>query len=539
MPRAHTLFGLVTEAARRFPDRPAVHFPRSASAPARTLSYAALLEEVQRAAGLLAELGFGPGDPVGLWMEKTPDAVVALLAILARGGCYVPLDPQAPAPRVARIAANVGLRAIVTSGDKAQQRVGELLTSEPLPALRHVVARTPGPFEPGEVTLSTWGDRPGGAEAFHPTVTGGYLAYLLHTSGSTGTPKGVAISHDDSLAFVECAADFWEARETDVFACHAPLHFDLTVFDLFVAFRAGASVVLLPEFYSAFPKKMAEAIDDHGVTIWNSVVSALTLLVDKVDLGKRSLRTVRHVIFSGELMPMRVLRKVRGSFTEARLWNVYGQTEANTSMFHEVVGDVPEDDGARLPIGKPLPGFEVFALREDGSLVDRPGDLGELCVRGGTVASGGYYRDEARSAEKFVLDPILPDTRRRIYRTGDLARLEADGSWSFAGRTDNLIKTRGYRVELGEVELAVQSAPGVGEAAVIAIPDESIGHRLVAFAVPTEGATLDPKEVLAHVGRRLPAYMVPSELHARASFPRTSTQKIDRRALSADLEAAT
>ena len=186
-------------------------------------------------------------------------------------------------------------------------------------------------------------------------------------------------------------------------------------------------------------------------------------------------------------------------------------------------------------IGRPLPGFEVFALADDGAVVTTPGGIGELYVRGGTPASGGYLRDDERTAEKFVIDPLLPDTRRRVYRTGDRVRLGDDGAWTFVGRTDNLIKTRGYRVELGEVELALLAAPGVAEAAVVAVPSESIGHDLVAFAIAAEGATLAPSDVLAHVGRSLPAYMVPSALHLRDSFPRTSTQKVDRNALAAEL----
>lgn len=483
---------------------------------AAKLTYQALDEQSDRAARGLHALGVRPGHMVGLCMEKSPDAIVAVFGILKAGASYVPLDVFSPVARLAPIVRSCDLRVVVAKSDRADA-LAEELRAEPggAPSLETVV---------GLEALCA----EGGAQPL-PDVTETHVAYVLHTSGSTGKPKGVAITHRNALAFVEMAGDYFDIGPDDRLSGHAPLHFDLSVFDLYCALRAGASVVLLPEYFGAFPKKMVEAIAEHRITVWNSVVSALTLMLDRGNLKAESAASLRACVFSGELMPMRVLRALRATLPEARLYNVYGQTEANSSLVHPVT-EVPEEDEARLPIGKPFPNFDVFARDEHGAPVESSSQVGELYVAGPTVARG-YHGDPARTAEKFVTDPRDPSSGATVYRTGDLVRRCEEGHWHFVSRVDNLIKTRGYRVELGEIEHALAGQAGIAQAVVLALPDESIGYRLIGAAVLEPGSERESSEILQELATRVPKYMVPEELHLRSDLPTLSTGKIDRKRL--------
>ncbi len=476
-----TLHDLLSASAARVPERPAVIDAK------RALTYAELDAASDAVARALVAAGVVPGQPVGIALPRTCDAVAGAYGILKAGACYVPLDPFAPAARSLAIAKNVGMTHLIAGADRRDNLVAPLQAAGVCESV----------LDPAAVPA---------ADASLPAADGGALAYILHTSGSTGTPKGVAHTHASALAFVTMATRYFGITETDRLSGVAPLHFDLSVFDLYCAADAGAAVVLMPEYYGAFPKKMAQAIEAQGLTVWNSVVSALALMADRGKLDAVDASALRCVVFSGELMPARLLRRLRALWPHAGLYNVYGQTEANSSMVYPI-GDIPDDDGWRVPIGQPFPGFEVFT-RDD-----------ELYVRAGSVALG-YHGDAARTADKFV-EP-------GVYRTGDMVRVDDEGNYVFTGRTDNLIKSRGYRIELGDIELALASCPGVDRVAAVAVPDDVIGNRIYGFVTP---GTVDRAAVLAHLADRLPKYMIPDPIEVRDELPSTSTGKVDRAAL--------
>ena len=525
----YLLHDLLRKSAAKFPERPALVGPKL------TLNYQELDAQSDVVARVLLRSGVTPGMPVGIAMHKCIEAIVAVYGIMKAGACYVPIDAFAPAKRSVGIVANTGMTHILTTADRVSSLIADFRAHPEGSSLTTLLtvgekkAEAPAGLEHIDWQLEA------DAELELPALTDTHLAYVLHTSGSTGLPKGVAISHRSALCFVETSTKFWKVSATDRLCSQAPLHFDLSVFDLYVAAQAGAAVVLIPEFYAAFPKKMATAIDAQGITIWNSVVSTLTLMMERGKPENCSFETLRLVIFSGEVMPVRYLRILHQHMTRATMYNVYGQTEANSSMFYRIDREaIPQDDGWKIPLGQSLPNFEVFALDDAGCRITEPGIAGELLVRASTVASG-YWSNPKLTAEKFITNPLDPESGARVYRTGDLVQLDQEGNYLFCGRSDDMIKSRGYRVELGDIDLALLSCPGVESVAAIALPDEEIGNRLFAFATLASDSELTAEAILAHCKTRLPKYMIPESLELRSDLPRTSTNKIDRKLLRAEL----
>tara|TARA_R110002073_G_scaffold323204_2_gene500356 strand:- start:1925 stop:3553 length:1629 start_codon:yes stop_codon:yes gene_type:complete len=529
---AFAIHELLRESAEKNPDSLAVLGPKE------SLTYAELDAQSDMLARHLVLGGVTPGTPVGIAMHKCLASIVGVYGILKAGACYVPIDAFAPAQRSAAIVANTELRFLLTTTDRVATLATEIKNCDDGTSLEQIFV--PEPLKPGIVvpsgtTYTVWNQALDAEdlEAALPAVTDTHLAYVLHTSGSTGAPKGVAITHRNALCFIESAAQYWQVTADDRLCSQAPLHFDLSVFDLYVAALAGASIVLIPEFYAAFPKKMASAIDGQGITIWNSVVSTLTLMMQRGKPEAASFQSLRSVIFSGEVMPVRYLRSLHEHMQNAAFFNVYGQTEANSSLVYAVDRDaIPDGDDWKVPLGTTLPNFDVFVVMPDGTEATDVGARGELLVRANTVAAG-YWGNPTLTSEKFVVDPRPQhqESRAPVYRTGDVAYVGEDGNYYFGGRTDDMIKSRGYRIELGEIDLALLSCDGVESAAAIAIPDDDVGNRIVAFATVSSESELDAAAILSHCRERLAKYMLPEELYLEDDLPRTSTNKIDRKVL--------
>ncbi len=522
--RDYLLHHLLENSAKRHPRNVAFAFKGD------SLTYEELEVRSAAFARTLRRKGTAAGDRIGIFLNKSLEMVVALFGILKAGAIYVPIDPSAPAARVGFILRHCGIERLVTSA-----RNLENLFSAPgdAPAIRTAVLVEPdgaGAFR-GRVSgeCIPWSEAfdlsGGGPPAFDGADTA--PAYILHTSGSTGNPKGVVLSHRNALSFVRMAADFFDVGPEDRFCSHAPLHFDLSVFDIFVGARCGGTVVLQPERYSTFPAKLAEFIEKERISVWNSVSSVLALLADKGALEKRRLDALRIVHFSGDVLPVKALRLLRRSMPNASFYNIYGQTEANSSMCYPV-GEIPSTDSWRIPIGKAFPNFDVFALGESGEPIRGPGEEGELYVDSSTVALG-YWDAGELTDEKFVPDPRCPSLKKTVYRTGDLVRMDEQGNYVFTGRKDQMVKSRGYRIELEEVESVLSGHPRVKRAVVVPIPDELIGNRIVAVVMPEGAAAPEKEDLLRHCAASLPKYMIPESIDFRDSLPTTSTGKIDRR----------
>lgn len=514
------LWHLLAESARRQPQRIALR-DRGES-----LTYDALDQQSDRLAGLLRARGIGAGDRVGVYLHKSIRAVIAICGVLKAGAAYVPLDVKSPPGRVGLMVEDCQLAGLV--GESG-------LLSRLLPQLRHPPALLlwvddDAPLLPPGVQGIEWSAALAGP-AVDPWTAQGIesdLAYILYTSGSTGRPKGVAISHRAALSFVHWAVDYFGLTAEDRLSSHAPFHFDLSIFDLFAGLAAGATVALVPDERLIFPYALAEWMAEERISVWYSVPSALTQLLLYADLESHDLSALRLVLFAGEVFPAPHLRGLQGVLPTPGYYNLYGPTETNVCSVYAVPRLAPEQQ-TPCPIGRACANSRLIALDEGGAPV-QPGGVGELYVEGPTLMAGYWGKPEA-SAAALVLHPLHPEQGGRVYRTGDFVRLEADGNYSFVGRGDGLVKSRGYRIELGEIEAALHSHPAVAEAAVVPLPDEEIGNRLLAFVVTLPDQTIGPGEVLAYCRAVLPCYMLPERVEVRVELPKTSTGKIDRRAL--------
>jgi amino acid adenylation domain-containing protein len=492
------------------------------------ITYSELEMESNKLAYCLSEIGIERGERVGIYMSRSINSIVGAFGILKAGATYVPIDPMCPPSRLNYIINKGAIKFLLTSREKLTNIELAFPESSPIENILIMNRLDSGSRLLGSMKLIDWQEIRESArgDARCTNTVDSDLAYILFTSGSTGNPKGVMISHLNSLTFVNSAHDFFQIKMDDRFSNICPLHFDMSVFDIFVAFKAGASVVIVPEKVAIFPSQLAEFIGKNKISVWNSVPSALSLLANLTNLDNYDFSGLRLILFAGEVFPIKHLRRLQKSIPRAKLYNIYGQTEANSSTYY-CVEQVPSDDAALLPIGKPFPNFEVFALNEDRKRVNKAGEKGELYVRASSVALG-YLGDVERTEECFVKNPLKPGVNERVYRTGDLVQLGSDGNFIFLGRKDHMIKSRGYRIEIGEIETVLNNHPEIMAAVVIPIPDELIGNRIAAVIVPLKKGTIGKEDIIRDCAARLPKYMIPEIVEFRDSLMMTSSGKVDR-----------
>lgn len=513
------LHDLVRHSASTDPSAPAVVDGE------RIIDYGTLHVRSNSLAHLLIDLGVEKGDRVGVYLDKSIESVVAIYGILKAGAAYVPFDPGSPSRRLAYVAQNAGISHLITAADKAASWSDLVSHGAPIKTL--ISLRGTGAAPPGVRTFTAPLSMSNGRNDDPPEVPviGLDLAYVLYTSGSTGDPKGVMLTHQNALAFVLWAVDAFGISKTDRLSSHAPLHFDLSVFDLFAAAAVGAPVVLVPQSLSVYPVELTRFISDQEITVWYSVPSILSLLASRGRLRIGDLPRLRTVLFAGEVFPTKYLRLLLDLLPYTRFFNLFGPTETNVCTFYPV-DSLPDDDERSIPIGKPIREVDVFAVTEEGRPA-APGEVGELYVRGPTVMAG-YLGDPDRTAQTLLPNPfsLLADP---VYRTGDLVKKTPTGDYEYLGRRDSQVKSRGYRIELGEIESALHGNPLVAECAVVAVPDVLVSNRVVAHVVALDGLTSN--DLRRHLLERLPPYMVPERFEFAAALPRTSNGKVDRQAL--------
>ena len=510
-----TLVELVAHAAEIAPDKTAVW-----SADAR-MSYRELVSGARRIATFLADAGIKPGDRVAVWMDKTPSCVQVILGVMTAGAAYVPLDPRAPWRRCRAILDDCGVAALAVDGPRLPM-MRELLEGATLPLL---LVDTAGSDAPVVATRSATRAEALATPARElPPPRTEDIAYILYTSGSTGTPKGVVHTHRSGVAFTDWVIRTYDVQPADVFSSHAPFHFDLSILDLYASLGTGAGVRLISSVEAMLPPHLVKGVAEWGITIWYSVPSILTAMLEVGDLEKRGFGHVRALLFAGEVFPTPQLRRLRAALPDVRLSNLFGPTETNVCTYYDVPREIPE--GRSIPIGRACEHLDCFVLDAGGAEAG-VGAEGTLWVKGGNLMSGYFSR--TTSAQGLVPDPR--GQAGPAYCTGDIVRLQPDGNYDFLGRRDHMIKVRGFRVEAGEIEAVLTAHPAIVEAVVVPLPDERAGNRIVSTVVPRSGQMVDAPALAAFCKERLPGYMVPEEFDVVASLPRTSTGKADRKTL--------
>ncbi|HEU0013521.1 MAG TPA: amino acid adenylation domain-containing protein [Longimicrobium sp.] len=491
-PRDATIHGLFAEQAAHTPDAVALTFAGA------SLTYAELDARAGAAASALRAMGVGAGTPVGVAVERSAELIVALLAVLKAGGCYVPLDAAYPAERLAFMLEDAGVAALVV-GDAVPDALRSF--SGPVLAVREV------------------GDA---GDAIVPAEVGPESpAYILYTSGSTGTPKGVAVPHRAVVRLVR-ETNFAALGPDQTILQLAPMAFDASTLEVWGALLNGGRLAIFPPHAPSLDELGAFLREQGVTTAWLTA----GLFHQMADAELDALGSLRQLLAGGDVLSVSHVRKVLERHPHLRLINGYGPTE-NTTFTTTHAITLADTERPSIPIGRPIANTRVYVLDRH----DRPcpvGVPGELVAAGDGLALGYVNRPEL-TAEKFATLEIA-GRAERVYRTGDRVRWLEDGTLEFLGRADEQVKVRGFRIEPGEVEAALREHAAVGDAVVIARADGA-DKRLVAYVTARNGITPEPAQLRESLRGRLPDHMVPGAFVVLDAIPLTPNGKVDRRAL--------
>lgn len=511
----YLLSQIIDNAAQKFPALQAFRFQGN------TATYADLSTWTNQLANVLIEQGVKRRDRVGIFMNKCLEMPVAVHGIMKAGAAYVPIDPAAPAERLKFIINDCNISVLIA--DKTKGRLLGTIAGQT--GLKCLIGTATGTGLP--CSTISWDEIRSGP-VHHPQqhpVMEDDLAYIMYTSGSTGQPKGIMHTHRSGLSYAKLSAQTYGLHEHDRLGNHSPLHFDMSTLEFLSGPLKGACTVLIPEEYVKLPASLSKLIEEEQLTVWYSVPFALCQLLLRGAIESRSLESLRWVLFGGEPFPPKYLRALMEILPKARFCNVYGPAEVNQCTYYHI-NEPPSNDLESVPIGKVWPNCEGLVVDNEDQPVPA-GNQGELLIRTPTMMKGYWNRDDLNAKAFFVREPFS-NYSEIFYRTGDLVRQNEDGDYVYLGRKDRQIKTRGYRVELDEIEAALSYHQEVEEAAAFSLPDAEGTAMVAAAVILKNGSSLQPSGLLHFLKALLPTYALPRVIKVYSAFPRTGSGKIDR-----------
>ncbi|MBR1757683.1 MAG: amino acid adenylation domain-containing protein [Lachnospiraceae bacterium] len=470
-----------------------------------SVTYAQLVDAYQSIASDLARK-IEQGSPVAVYMDKGIPALCSFFGIVSAGGFYVLLNPDLPIARLSQIQSVLQAPFVITDEAHSTQ-AASLFAPDQILRIDELVKTPVDPVLLKTVRANALDTDP---------------LYANFTSGSTGVPKGVVVSHRSVIDFIEHFSDIFAFSREDVFANQAPFDFDVSVKDIYTAMKLGATLVITPKTLFSRPVQLLDWLCDHEVTVMIWAVSALCLISTFHGLDYKTPTSVKKILFSGEVMPLKHLKTWRAHLPQTMFVNLYGPTEITCNCTYHIL-EAERDYAEGIPIGKHFPNEQILLLNEENECITEPGIEGEICVRG-TALALGYLGAPEQTAAAFVQNPINTRYPELIYRTGDLGRYDEAGDLFFSGRRDHQVKYMGHRIELQEVERGMASIDGVERSCCIF--DEK-KQKLYGFYQ----GTIDKNALHQAMTAFLPVFMIPGILDNVEEFPLTKNGKIDRKAL--------
>lgn len=493
---------LLESTALKYPEKVAVKDSRE-SVTFRELEYHARLV----GSGLAGRIC--SGDAIPVYMEKGVKTLEAFFGIVYAGGCYSLLAPIQPEERCNSILQRLDAPVLITDREHLEKArafafQGKILLVEEL---------LESAMEESKL------------DRIRKDSTDRNPLYINFTSGSTGIPKGVVVGHGSVINFIHHFVDIFHITSDDVIGNQAPFDFDVSVKDIYSMLLTGATLYLIPRECFSFAKKSLDELEKGQITVMIWAVSALCLITSLDGFTYKVPRSVKKVLFSGEVMPMKHLLAWKRALPEAMFVNLYGPTEITCNCSYYII---PQDigEGDTLPIGRHFPNVRILLLGEGDRLITEEGETGELCVGGAGLALG-YYGDREKTDSVFVQNPLNAKYRDMLYRTGDLAYYREDGELVYIGRRDNQVKHMGHRIEMGEIESCILQNPRVSR--VCCLYDEE-KQQIVAFY---QGDAIE-KEIKDGLKKKLIKYMIPGRYVQLGQMPLNANGKIDRKALRRD-----